>query len=54
MKEFETRKCDRCGHVMQPVDGSDRTMRDKVWFNLRCPWCGHVEVDWYVRKRKSD
>lgn len=50
MMTHEKRKCMKCGHTMQVMDGSDRTVRDKVYFTLRCPACGHQELDWYVRR----
>ena len=50
MRTHETRRCLKCGHTMQVMDGSDKTVRDKVYFTLRCPACGHHEMDWYVRR----
>lgn len=35
---------------MQIVEGSDRTMRGKVYFTLRCRNCNREEVDWCDRK----
>ena len=49
MREFEVRRCLRCGAVMRVVEGSERSTRTKVFFTLRCPSCGHVELDWHVR-----
>ena len=49
MKQHEKRRCLKCGHTMQVVEGSDKTVRDRVWFSLRCPSCGHMELDWYER-----
>ena len=51
MRTHEKRRCLKCGHTMQVVDGSDRTVKQRVWFSLRCPCCGHMELDWYERSR---
>ena len=53
MLEQETRRCLKCGHVMHVVDGSDRTVRDRVWFTLRCNCCGHMELDWHPRRKSK-
>lgn len=50
MRPNETRKCPLCKHTMHMMDGSDKTVRDKVYFTLRCRCCGHKEMDWYERK----
>jgi hypothetical protein len=51
VKEFEVRRCSKCGKPMEKVDGSERTTRAKVFFELRCRCCGHRELDWHERKR---
>ena len=51
MREFEQRRCLKCGDTMHVVDGSERSTRTKGFFTLRCPTCGHQELDWYIRKR---
>ena len=50
MREFEVRRCPKCGCRLRVVDGSQQTVRDKVWFTLLCPACLHKERDWYNRK----
>lgn len=50
MMWFEVRRCPKCGAVMHKVDGSERTARDKIYFRLRCDWCGHEEQDWHERR----
>lgn len=50
MRTCEVRRCEKCGHQMRVVEGSDRTTRDRVWFRLRCNWCGHEEMDWHERR----
>ena len=51
MREFERRNCPKCGWQMSKVRDSERTTKDRVWFNLLCPCCGHVEVDWHERRK---
>lgn len=51
MREFEQRKCLKCGATMYVVDGSERSTRVKVFFTLRCPTCGHTELDWYIKQK---
>ena len=50
MRVHEQRRCPLCGWAMYKVPDSERTTKDRVWFNLRCPCCGHVEVDWHERR----
>lgn len=50
MWAHEVRRCPKCSRAMTVVDGSERTMRDRVFFTLRCRTCGHVEMDWYERR----
>ena len=40
-----------CDHTMSAMEGSDKTVRNKVYFKLRCRCCGHIEMDWYERPR---
>lgn len=40
-----TRRCPLCEGRMEVVPGSDRTMRGKVFYSLRCPRCGHTELE---------
>lgn len=53
MRPQEQRRCPLCNHVMHVMEGSDKTVRDRVWFSLRCPCCGHMELDWYERSRTA-
>ena len=50
MRIHESRRCLKCGDTMERIEGSQRTTPDKVWFTLRCPTCGHIEMDWHERK----
>jgi len=50
MRPQEVRRCPLCGCAMRPVEGSQRTGRDRVFFMLRCPRCLHEEQDWYERR----
>ena len=52
MREFEVRRCPLCGKPMEKVDGSERTTRVKVFFELRCRCCGHRELDWHERTNR--
>ena len=49
MKQHETRRCLNCGSTLHVVEGSDKTVRNKVYFKLRCRNCGREEMDWYER-----
>lgn len=42
-----------CNHVMHVMEGSDKTVRNKVYFKLRCRCCGHIEMDWYEHSSKG-
>ena len=53
MLEHETRRCLKCGALLHVVEGSDKTVRDKVYFKLRCRNCGHEEMDWYPRRKSK-
>ncbi len=44
------RACPLCGATMAIDPGSDRTVRGKVWFRMRCAKCGHVELDHTTRE----
>lgn len=50
MRTCEVRRCERCGHQMRKVPNSERTTPKRVWFELRCSWCGHREMDWHERR----
>jgi hypothetical protein len=39
---------------MRPVHGSDKTVRDKVWFLLRCQTCGHKQIEWATKRDWRD
>lgn len=53
MRQHEVRRCPKCNHVLRVVDGSQRTFKDKVYFILRCDWCGHEEQDWHERRKSN-
>ncbi len=54
MRAHEQRTCPKCGGRMRPVHGSDKTVRDKVWFLLRCQTCGHKQMEWATKRDWKD
>ena len=53
MRPHEQRRCPMCNHVMHVMEGSDKTVRNKVYFKFRCRCCGHIEMDWYEHSSKG-
>ena len=56
MRAHEQRTCPKCGDRMRPVHGSDKTVRDRVWFLLRCQTCGRVVMldrESFLKRRKA-
>ena len=54
MRAHEERRCPNCDTRMRVVQGSDRTMREKVWFIMRCPVCGHTQMEWATKRDWQD
>lgn len=51
MRDRIADRCPRCGAKMRVVDGRERTLRDGIWYVIRCDNCLFTMDEWKPKRR---